>query len=113
IIDANHFAVPAGKLVASAYGFKPGYTYNLNDTAKSAFFFYSDMPNNGFKNGYAPYIPGDLNVSEVVINIGRYQEDPGQFNGLFMPTYSFVGGYQLEEHLVSYYVTGTFDAGVN
>lgn len=109
-IYANHFPVAGGGLVGAVFGFKPGYSYALSDTAQNSFYFYSSMPNG--TNTYITYVPDDWNVSQIVTRNGRYQQSPNEFNRLFMPTYSFLLGYQLQEHLVSYYISGTFDVGV-
>ncbi len=114
VINTNNFSVPAGKLVASAFAFKPGYSYSNGETITSTendFAFLSVAPNGaGF---YPPYSKGDFNLSSVVTNGPRYNIDRNGWDGFFIPTYAWALGFGFQEHLIDYYVTGTFDAGIN
>jgi len=124
--NTNAFAVPAGKLLAVAVTFKPGYSYALNDTLKNIFNFVSyEEQGSGsgasaglgtfpvyYTCGVAKVSTCDWNVSSIVRNSERYNESGNSWNGLFVPSYAFVQKYAFEHHSFSYKVTPT-NVGIN
>jgi hypothetical protein len=104
--STNSFAIPGGRLVVSAFGFKPGYAYNANDTitkTKNTFAFLGYEESGD--NTYPKYYPGEWNVSAIVPTVVRYNIDTIGYNGLFIPTYGWGQSYSTEHIYVSYKVT--------
>jgi hypothetical protein len=113
--STNQFAVPGGKIVGSSITFKPGFTYQLNDTVTNlnAFYFASYEEQGAGTFLIYNYCPNssspqcDWNVSSLVTTQGRYNlYPPNSWNGRFIPTYAFTNAsYAFEHHLISYKVT--------
>lgn len=108
---ATNYAVPGGKLVATSITFKPGFTYNLGDSAdtKDAFYFASYEEQTGGFPTYT-YCPNtssaacDWNVSQIVTSDVRYN-NAGGWNGFFIPSYAYTAPFAYEHHLIWYKVT--------
>jgi len=115
IFSTNAFNVSAGKhVVAAGVQFKPGYSYVLGDTitkTKNDFMLLSyeenDTCNTNFSScpSYPTYTPGDWNSSFIIRKSERYNFTGNNWDGLYVPTWSFGKAYVLEDHLFSFKVT--------
>jgi hypothetical protein len=104
----KYFSVPtisvnAGRQIAIAVGFLPGYTYAANDTitANKNYFSYVSQEQKG-PNTFPSYIDMDWNVSGHITRDERYNTSP--YNGLFIPTWPWAAPWQYEQHHIYYHV---------
>jgi hypothetical protein len=110
--------VPAGKLVATAITFKPGYTYSKTDTLdlNSNEFHFRSFEERGTGTYMNMNICGgnkpmcDWNVSSIIRNGER--NNWSSWKGFFLPSWAFNIGYGFEHHSIYYKVTTTL-SGVN
>jgi hypothetical protein len=98
--------IAAGKFIASAVTFKPGYSYNLLDTVntKNYVTFVSYEEQDG---AFPTYTPNDYNQSYIVNTEVRYNLSPpppagNGWNGSFLPTLAYTAPYSFEHHLIYY-----------
>lgn len=114
--STNNFQVPAGKLAAAAFEFKPGYTYALGDTLdRMNYMLFGSMEEGGgsASGGTFPIYYDcnyqntscDYNCSFIVRTNERYAYVGNSWNGNYIPKYAFTQAYSLENHYVYYYVS--------
>ena len=107
IATADLPTVTAGKFVATAISFIPGYTWVPNVdtlTQKNSFFFVSYKEQDGM---FPIYSKKDFNISYLVPQDLRYNV-AGTWNGLFIPSFAYMGtdaSYSYEHHLFYYKTT--------
>jgi len=105
--------VTAGKYVATALSFIPGYTWVANVdtlTQKNRFFFVSFKEQ---EDMFPVYVKRDFNISYIIPQDVRYN-DAGSWNGYFVPSYAYMGttaDYSYEHHLVYYKTTCATNCG--
>jgi len=105
--------VNAGKYVATAISFIPGYTWVPNVdtlTQKNRFFFVSYKEQDGM---FPIYTKKDYNISYLVPQDLRYN-NAGTWNGLFIPSFAYMGStadYSYEHHLFYYKTTCLTNCG--
>jgi hypothetical protein len=96
--------VQAGKFVVTGVKFKPGYSWIANyDTLanKNSVRFLSFEEQS---NSYPLYVKREYNVSYIVPQDIRYNQDPN-WNGLYIPSYAYMGSsasYAYEHHWLRY-----------
>ncbi|MEI6522911.1 MAG: T9SS type A sorting domain-containing protein [Bacteroidota bacterium] len=100
-----------GKLVASTVSFKPGYSYNLNDTINSKNFV-TFCSHEEQDSNFPIYTPNDYNQSYIINRGVRYNIDPN-WNGLFLPAIAFTSSYSFEHHLIYYKISSFCSDSIN
>ena len=119
-ITTKYFSTPvlnvnAGKQVACAISFKPGYSYVNGDTITSDknYFSFVSTEEKG-SNTYPTYTKRDGNLSSLIMPYQRYNYDPGfGINGVYMDSYFWASMWQFEHHMIYYHVTSTSTINVN
>ncbi len=108
--------VAANGLVFCALSFKPGFTYNTNDTISKnknifAFVSYEERGLNTYPSYKEThkwnFLNADWSQSYIVPSSVRYNNNPNGWNGNFIPTYGFNKAYGLENHGIWYKITST------
>ncbi len=113
ISTADLPTVTAGKYVATALSFIPGYTWVANVdtlTQKNRFFFVSFKEQ---EDMFPIYVKRDFNISYIIPQDVRYN-DGGSWNGYFVPSYAYMGttaDYSYEHHLIYYKTTCATNCG--
>lgn len=103
------------KKIGTVVSFKPGYTYTAADTLldshrTNAFFIISAEQNgDGGGAGTDPTIystPGDytsdMNMSYIIPQDIRYNQNANGWNGYFIPTYAYTTPFAYENHDIGY-----------
>ncbi len=99
------------KKIGTVISFKPGYTWNLQDTliggsSKNVFFIYSSEMNGASTDptffGTVGDFTSNLNMSFLLSTDTRYNISASGWNGYLIPTYAYTTPYAYEAHDISY-----------
>jgi hypothetical protein len=106
------------KKIGTVVSFKPGYTYAITDTlfdshrTNTFFMWSSEQQGDGGGVGTDPYIfnvtgdyNSDMNMSYIIPQDIRYNQNANGWNGYFIPTYAYTTPFAFENHDIGYYLT--------
>jgi hypothetical protein len=113
------------KKIGTVVSFKPGYTYTVADTLfdshrTNTFLMWSaEQQGDGGGAGTDPIYFGtvgdyttDMNMSYLIPQDIRYNQNANGWNGYFIPTYAYTTPFAYENHDIGYYLTVPTPTGV-
>lgn len=107
-------SIAAGKKIGTVFSFKPGYSWTINDTlidgsSKNVFFMLTSEQNGSNTDptyyGTANDYNSDLNMSYILPQDIRYNQNANGWNGYFIPTYAYTTPFAYETHDIGYLIT--------
>ncbi|MES2760991.1 MAG: T9SS type A sorting domain-containing protein [Bacteroidota bacterium] len=109
-----------GKKIGTVISFKPGYTFTTTDVligdvsnpaTKNAFFMLTSEENGASTdptyNGVANDYTSDMNMSYILDQSVRYNQNTNGWNGYFLPTFAYTTPFAYEHHDIGYKVRVT------
>jgi hypothetical protein len=106
------------KKIGAVVSFKPGYTWTAADTlidshrTNSFFLYSSEQQGDGGGAGTDPLIfnvpmdyNSDMNMSFIIPQDIRYNQNANGWNGYFIPTYAYTTPFAYENHDIGYRLT--------